>query len=89
MLNQSSFLVQNVLLNFRRTEQAVLTFSRPIGCTIEKVVAELEKRDFRSCDAVINTTLITHIHLTRDTLENAPESMRCSQHLSRSTFYNL
>jgi len=77
VLNRSSFLVQDVLLNFRRTEQAVLTLSRPIVlyrsvAPSKKPWQSLEKmRLFRSCDAVINTTLIIHItNALLETLQN-------------------
>ena len=45
-----SFLVHNVLLNFRRTEQAVLIFSQPIVlcrsvASARKAMAEVGKRD--------------------------------------------
>lgn len=47
---RSPFLGHNALLNFRRTEQAVLTFSRPIVlcrsvASAEKAMADLEERD--------------------------------------------
>lgn len=89
----SPFLRHNVLLNFRRTEQAVLSFSRPIVlcrsvASAKKQWQSLKKlRLFRSCDAVIDLMLSPILNIFEDT----PCDLKIYQrkHCPRFNFFHL